>query len=212
MDNKQKHILYWFIVLVVIIIGYTQYNPGKPVGIVHVDSAIQNFEDCAAAGNPVMESYPRKCRANDKTFVEEIDEPIDDALVDDRPDDEPVEGPCRDEDAGCTPFGPPCCEGLRAVSDASEIEGGCAAVTCGSICRPCGNGVCDDNENKCSCPEDCGKVDYTCPAETRGAQFCIAEYLPVCGYTSEGTQIQTYSNSCNACKNSEVDYFQEGEC
>jgi hypothetical protein len=31
---------------------------------------ISSFEECVAAGNPVMESYPRKCRAGDITFVE----------------------------------------------------------------------------------------------------------------------------------------------
>ena len=35
-------------------------------------------------------------------------------------------------------------------------DGNCvAAVPCGSICRPCGNGICDANENICNCPEDC---------------------------------------------------------
>lgn len=33
-------------------------------------NAIQNFEECVAAGNLVMESYPRKCRAGDTTFTE----------------------------------------------------------------------------------------------------------------------------------------------
>ena len=34
---------------------------------------INNFDECAAAGNPVMESYPRQCRTEDgKHFVEEI--------------------------------------------------------------------------------------------------------------------------------------------
>lgn len=33
---------------------------------------INNFEECAEAGNPIMESYPRQCRADGKTFVEEI--------------------------------------------------------------------------------------------------------------------------------------------
>ncbi len=34
---------------------------------------ISNFEECAAAGNPVMESYPRQCRTKDgRLFVEEI--------------------------------------------------------------------------------------------------------------------------------------------
>lgn len=32
---------------------------------------INSFEDCVKAGYPVMESYPRQCRANDKTFTEE---------------------------------------------------------------------------------------------------------------------------------------------
>ena len=36
-------------------------------------SVIDSFEDCVAAGNPVMESYPRQCRTLDgKHFVEEI--------------------------------------------------------------------------------------------------------------------------------------------
>lgn len=34
--------------------------------------AISNFEECAVAGNPVMESYPRRCSANGQTFTEEI--------------------------------------------------------------------------------------------------------------------------------------------
>ena len=38
-----------------------------------LESSIKNFEDCVAAGNPVMESYPRQCRTSDgKHFVEEI--------------------------------------------------------------------------------------------------------------------------------------------
>ncbi|MFZ5363952.1 MAG: Gmad2 immunoglobulin-like domain-containing protein [Patescibacteria group bacterium] len=35
-------------------------------------SEITNFEECVAAGNLVMESYPRQCRANDQNFVEYI--------------------------------------------------------------------------------------------------------------------------------------------
>jgi hypothetical protein len=34
---------------------------------------INSFEECVVAGNPVMESYPRQCRASGETFVEEID-------------------------------------------------------------------------------------------------------------------------------------------
>lgn len=33
---------------------------------------ITSFEECAAAGNPIMESYPRQCRINGITFTENI--------------------------------------------------------------------------------------------------------------------------------------------
>lgn len=33
---------------------------------------IENFDDCAAAGNAVMESYPRQCHANGQTYTEVI--------------------------------------------------------------------------------------------------------------------------------------------
>lgn len=36
---------------------------------------ITTFEECAAAGNPVMESYPRQCRAQGQTFVEQVPPP-----------------------------------------------------------------------------------------------------------------------------------------
>ncbi|TAK05096.1 hypothetical protein EPO33_03875 [Patescibacteria group bacterium] len=38
--------------------------------------AITSFEECAAAGNPVMESYPRQCRTPDgRSFTEEVSPP-----------------------------------------------------------------------------------------------------------------------------------------
>jgi glyoxylase-like metal-dependent hydrolase (beta-lactamase superfamily II) len=40
------------------------------------EPSITNFEECAAAGNPVMESYPRQCTADGQTFVEEIETPL----------------------------------------------------------------------------------------------------------------------------------------
>lgn len=36
-------------------------------------SDINSFEECVAAGNPVMESYPRQCRAGNRTFVSLVD-------------------------------------------------------------------------------------------------------------------------------------------
>ena len=33
---------------------------------------VTNFEECASAGNPIMESYPRRCASGGQTFTEEI--------------------------------------------------------------------------------------------------------------------------------------------
>jgi hypothetical protein len=66
-----------------------------------------------------------------------------------------AEEDCRDENYGCTPEAIPCCSGLKEVNHCFPEGDDCICATCGSICRPCGNGVCDANENKCNCPEDC---------------------------------------------------------
>ncbi|TSC85691.1 MAG: hypothetical protein G01um10148_1077 [Parcubacteria group bacterium Gr01-1014_8] len=42
------------------------------IGVPSPGHAITNFDECAAAGNSIMESYPRQCSANGQTFVEEI--------------------------------------------------------------------------------------------------------------------------------------------
>ncbi len=57
-ENKET----WF--------GFINVNPDRTV------QSINNFEECIAAGNPAMESYPRQCRTVDEQhFVENIDEP-----------------------------------------------------------------------------------------------------------------------------------------
>lgn len=42
-------------------------------------SNINSFDDCVKAGNPIMESYPRQCRAGSQTFTEEIGNELDKA-------------------------------------------------------------------------------------------------------------------------------------
>ncbi len=37
---------------------------------------INDFQECLDAGFPVMESYPRQCSANGKTFIETLDDPL----------------------------------------------------------------------------------------------------------------------------------------
>ncbi|MBN2458120.1 BNR-4 repeat-containing protein [Candidatus Woesearchaeota archaeon] len=65
---------------------------------------------------------------------------------------------CRDENSGCMVSDIPCCDGLKAVNNCFETDGGCECANCGSVCRPCGNDKCDDNENVCNCPEDCAPI------------------------------------------------------
>lgn len=54
-----------------------------------------------------------------------------------------------------------CCMGLDSISGCSPdpddptCEHYYEIVGCGSICSDCGNNICEDWENRCSCPEDC---------------------------------------------------------
>jgi hypothetical protein len=55
---------------VLIVAGWTMFARNRGQGI---DLTIQTFDDCAAAGYPVAESYPATCRTSDgRTFVQEI--------------------------------------------------------------------------------------------------------------------------------------------
>lgn len=47
-----------------------------------------------------------------------------------------------------------------------------------------------------------------CPTGSENAQVCIEIYEPVCGYPAA----RTYSNSCVACSNAEVEYYFNGAC
>ncbi len=69
-------------------------------------------------------------------------------------------------------------------------------------------------------PINDGKV--YCKPEQRSADFCIEVYQPVCGAKDNGIrcitepcdtfEFKTYSNSCFACLDSDVIYYEEGEC
>ena len=59
----KKYLLCGMVMMSIFLIGCDEEKP------------INSFEECAAAGNPVIGSYPRQCRAAGRTFVEEI-EPI----------------------------------------------------------------------------------------------------------------------------------------
>jgi len=63
------------IVILVVAIGALMVTPEKEIVSDIDEPIINNFEECIAAGNPAMESYPRQCRTEDgKHFVEIIEE------------------------------------------------------------------------------------------------------------------------------------------
>lgn len=75
----QKNIIIIILVIAVSILGtyvFLNRNSGGDVpSSSKVDDVIVNsFEECVAAGNPVMESYPRQCAYNGKSFTEIINE------------------------------------------------------------------------------------------------------------------------------------------
>jgi hypothetical protein len=137
---------------------------------------IRNFNECVAAGFPVMESYPRQCSANGNNFVEEID------------------------DKKYISNSPEQCQTIRFV--------------CESDREPF------FDETGCGCERILQEPEKTyCPSESREAEACTMDYNPVCGwFNSEKIQCitypcaQTYSNSCGACINPNVEYWTRGEC
>lgn len=55
-----------------------------------------------------------------------------------------------------------CCQGLIRRCGVEFLDGTCDMEGKNSvdnlpICIPCGNGICNQFENRCNCPEDCGK-------------------------------------------------------
>ncbi len=61
----KKYIPIFFLLILIIIASYLYYlQPKKPV--------ITTFDECVAAGNPVRESYPAQCTANDQIFIQNI--------------------------------------------------------------------------------------------------------------------------------------------
>lgn len=146
------------------------------------ESEIDSFEECAAAGNPVMESYPRQCSANGKTFTEIVSMPPEPSGM--YPDECYAQGGNTvRESAGC--------------SSGRESIGSVRGFSSPYIC--------------CAKMQPVNTSRQYCNADSRNADICYMLYAPVCGYTAEGMHA-SYSNNCFACINSSVEYYIEGGC
>ncbi len=68
----KKNFIYIFLVsllIVLSVLGYFWINKKETKSR---EAKVSSFEECAAVGNPVQESYPRRCSADGKTFTEDI--------------------------------------------------------------------------------------------------------------------------------------------
>ena len=99
-----------------------------------------------------------------------------------------------------------CCEGLEdvlspdsvSVADECYYSGTQSGVHWG-YCSDCGNGICEERESVCGCPEDCvgkGESDFEtvqnfCEDEYGYEYYCI-------GPTGEETKMEL--ELCNLCK------------
>jgi len=63
----QKGYVVWIIVAVLIFIGLIVISLSFKSEVI-----VDDFESCVKAGNPVMESYPRRCNHNGETYIEDI--------------------------------------------------------------------------------------------------------------------------------------------
>ncbi|OGZ34350.1 MAG: hypothetical protein A2174_03795 [Candidatus Portnoybacteria bacterium RBG_13_41_18] len=68
---SKKAIVFLLVVIALVIVYAYFYKAPAPQDNEN-PITITNFEECVAAGNPVMESYPRQCGVGDKTFTEII--------------------------------------------------------------------------------------------------------------------------------------------
>ncbi|MFH1759293.1 MAG: hypothetical protein ABH822_01880 [Patescibacteria group bacterium] len=72
--NSKLLIIGIVVAVLITIVAFFSFEDAEEV-------VITNFEECAEAGNPVMESYPRQCRADGVLYVEDITEGFDSGVV-----------------------------------------------------------------------------------------------------------------------------------
>lgn len=187
-------------------------------------SQITSFAECAAAGNPIMESYPRQCRADGRTFVEEIN----DSAVLGAP--ELVQCGAERPEACTLDYNPVCAlrdNGIRCFTTPCQSFD---AVTMGNACSACSDaavfghypGSCEENrfvvckENRAGfdakissdsgwiCVDICPR-NYDPYITQIGAEMCILHYgteeiskWEVCGRSSESCScVKAYETTNN---------------
>lgn len=163
------------------------------------EKIVDSYEDCVAAGNPVMESYPPRCRHDGVLYTAEV--------ADSAP--TPVPTPSPTPAPRPTPM-PGDSEPVACTMDAKMCPDGSAVGRVGPDCE------------FAACPgesETDGGHSVMCTPESKQAQFCTQQYAPVCGLvqvqcvTTPCPPIpETFSNSCHACAQGNVESYTAGVC
>ncbi|MBU2562443.1 MAG: PepSY domain-containing protein [Nanoarchaeota archaeon] len=87
-----------------------------------------------------------------------------------------------------------CCEGLEQISSINGFDEQCNPLEGGgSICSDCGNNICEDWENECSCSKDC-LVESNCAKESETCGTIVGIYCCsglTCEYNKKGGRTTT---------------------
>jgi hypothetical protein len=82
MTNTKLAIIIGAMLLVLGVVLYLLFGRGVIISDnTDEPAAITNFEECIAAGNPIMESYPPQCMANGEVFVADETATVDTILI-----------------------------------------------------------------------------------------------------------------------------------
>lgn len=208
----KKTVLGIIVVVSLLVLGNALYAYLNNAPKTERTAAVTNFLECVAAGNPVMESYPRRCQDGDRTYTEDVDnEPGKTNLSCKKDSDCPsvqytcqeIQGTgtaCPDTDPSCMPThviiqG----ECKLKASNSCSTDSDCAA---GNLCHkkictsPIGRQCSGMSDNSCpadfSCIQGCGPPVVRYPDDTPPSYFC---------------QLKGYDRPCPIClaKNTLID-------
>ena len=128
--GHNKKVLAWIIFLIILLIATV-----ITINVLENKRPINSFEECIAAGNPAMESYPRQCRdpKTDRTFVEDITSENECEV-----DEDCVRDSCCHA-SGCVAIESiPLCEGILCSQECVEDTLDCGQGSCQCIGGKCG--------------------------------------------------------------------------